>query len=515
MKETSQPCGTFDLRAFGGDVLVSSSGSALLVLFSFIQLLIIPKYLSVEDFGYWQLFMLYASYVGILHLGFINGIHIRWAGKELAQVGNEIKIALRFLLLEQLIVITPLGLLLYFLLQPPFQWIGLMILTYAFILNLVAFFSLTAMAIKKFKLLAIINVSGGLAFLILVVLLFASGFLSYQYVILAFLAASLLALFGFAFWFRQYLWSKTPSQSWQAEGEAILIPKYLGGERRSEKDAQMLAISSLWAYGRENINIGIFALLGGFVVVLFLTIDRLMISSFFAIEQFAIYAFALTAATIAYAFVGAVSGVFFPYLSGISPELRTKAYHLGKPAIILAWAAALTIYFPLTRLIEFYLPYYVASLPIMQILLGAVGFGGLILILHVNYYLVYRKQRQYFLWGIIALALAVTLGLLAIKVFGTLESVAIATLISFSVWYIINELSLRSVVGQSNSELGKGLAILGSYLSTFWLASFLADWFVARMLIYTGFFSLITWVFLRPETRGLVSMAKGLRNWRR
>ncbi|MCL0037049.1 lipopolysaccharide biosynthesis protein [Dehalococcoidia bacterium] len=472
----------FDLHRFGGDVLVYAAGQGLLLFFGFIQLLIIPKYLSIEDFGYWQLFVLYASYVGMLHLGFVDGILVRWAGKELDQVGNEIKTALRFLLLEQLIVIIPLGLLLYILLQPPFQSLGLIILAYAFVYNLTFFFIFTAQAVKKFKLLTTVNVGRGMAFLILIILLFASGFLNYQYVILASLTALLLALFALAFWFRQYLWGKMPS------------------------------LSSLWAYGRENINVGIFVLLGNFVVVLFLTIDRLMVSSFFPIEQFAIYGFALTVAMIAYTFVQAISQVFFPYLSGVVPELRTRAYQLGKPAIILAWAAILTIYFPLTRLIEFYLPHYVASLPIMRILLCTVGFGSLIQILHVNYYKAYRRQRQYFLWGIMALALSAMLNLLAIKVFGTLESVAIATLISFGIWYTINELSLRSVVKQSSSELGKGVAIIGSYLGAFWLASFLADWFIAQMLIYIGLFCSISWLLLRNELKELVVVANGIRS---
>lgn len=160
-----QPSGHIDLRRFGTDVLVYSGGNAFLLVLGFIQLLIIPKYLSVEDFGYWQLFMLYASYVGILHLGFIDGIHVRWAGKELNQVGGEIKTAFRFLLLQQLIVIIPLALLLYFLLQPPFQWIGLMILICGFVTNLAAFFTWTSMAIRKFKLLTAVNVGWGLAFL--------------------------------------------------------------------------------------------------------------------------------------------------------------------------------------------------------------------------------------------------------------------------------------------------------------------------------------------------------------
>jgi O-antigen/teichoic acid export membrane protein len=480
MEDSSQPSQTpnsaFNLRTFGKDTLIYTAGQGLLLVFGFVQVLIIPKYLSVEGYGYWQLFTLYASYVGILHFGFIDGILVRWAGKELNQVGGEIKTAFRFLLLEQLIVIIPLALLFYFLLQPPFQWIGLMILPYAFIINLATFFMFTTQAIRKFKLLTAVNVGKGGVFLLLIILLFTFGYLDYQHVIFASLAAFTLALFALAFWFRKYLWGEMPS------------------------------VSSLKAYGKENISIGIFVLLGNFVVVLFMTIDRLMVSSFFPIEQFAIYAFALMIAMVAYTFVGAISQVFFPNLSAMTTELRTRAYQLGKPAIILAWAGVLAVYFPVTRLIEFYLPHYTASLPIMQILLCTVGFGSLIQILHVNYYKVYRKQRQYFLWGITALALSVILNLLAIKVWGTLESVAVATLISFGVWYIINELTLKPVVGESSRQLWKGLVIICCYLAAFWTASFLSDWFIAQMLIYIGFFCLVSRVFLRSEAKKLVSV---------
>jgi len=415
---------------------------------------------------------------------------MRWAGKGLTQIGTEVRIAFRFLLSEQVVIIVPLSLLLYFILQPPFQWVGLMALAYAFIFNLVAFFMFIAQATRRFNLLTAVNVSRGLVLLILIILVFALGYSNYHYVIFAFLSAFLFTFFAFAFRFRQYL----------------------GGEMKSKDGTQMPAISSLWTYGKENIKLAFFVLLGNIVLVLFWTIDRLMVSSFFPIEQFAIYAFALMVSMVAYSFVQAVSQVFFPYLSRIVPESRTRAYQLGKPTISLVWASILAVYFPITKLIEFYLPHYVASLPIMQILFCTVGFGSLIQILHVNYYKAYRKQRQYFLWGTAALALSVILNILAIKVWGTLESVAVVTLISFGAWYIANELSLKSVLGERNKELWRGLAILGSYLAVFWLASFLADWFIAQMLIYFGFFCVVTWLLLGSETRELVSVAKRLLN---
>ncbi len=113
-----------------------------------------------------------------------------------------------------------------------------------------------------------------------------------------------------------------------------------------------------------------------------------------------------------------------------------------------------------------------------------------------------------------ALALSAVLNLVAIKVWSTLESVAIAMLISFAVWYIINELSLRSVIDETIKKLWEGLAIIISYLGAFWLASLMADWFITQMLIYIGFAFLLTWLLLRSEVRELVIVARSLRSKR-
>ena len=75
----------------------------------------------------------------------------------------------------------------------------------------------------------------------------------------------------------------------------------------------------------------------------------------------------------------------------------------------------------------------------------------------------------------------------------------------------MNELSLKSVVEESSRELWKGLAILGSYLGAFWLASFSVDWFIFQMLIYIGLFFVTTWLLYRPEVKELAAVAKRFR----
>jgi len=483
---TSEGNTFFNIRTFSRDVFIYTLGQGLLLILGFIQFFIIPKYLSIEDYGYWKLFLLFTTYVGVLHFGFNDGILVCWAGKKIDDIGSEIKTAFKFLIFEQLILISLLALIFYFILnEKNLLWIALSILLYAFIINLTSFFIFTVQAIKRFRLLTIINATSGISFLLFVILFFILQQTQFYYVILSNLLSLFITLFIIILFFRRYLFLKKNS-----------------------------SIQSQWKFGKQNISIGIFILFGNLVGTFFLTFDRLIVSSLFSIQQFAIYAFALTGASILYTFIGAISQVLFPYLSGSELQIKIRIYHTTKSAIILSWAAFLIMYFPLTKIIQYYLPQYKTSLILIQIMLCTVGFVSLIEILHINYFKAYRKQRQYFLFGIIALFFAILLNLLVFRILGTLESIAFATLIGLGGWYIINELILKSILEQNNKKIARSLTIISSYIGVFFLSSFLSDQFIFQMFIYLGFFLLITYIAFRLEIRELIHIVKKLRKGR-
>lgn len=473
----------FNLRAFGSDVLIYSIGQALFLIFGLVQSLIIPKYLSTADYGYWQLFLLYMTYVGILHLGFLDGILVRWAGKEFADIKQEIPVAFRFLLLEQFLVVGVLALVLIAI-DLPFLEIGLAVLANAIIVNTLTFFIFTAQAVKRFKLVTAVNISRGAFFLLMVLWLFAGGKFGYEDLYLATIVTGSILLILFALHLRSSLFSQKSPES--------------------EK--------SLRKYGKENISIGLFVLLGNFTAVLLMTVDRLTVSSFFPIAQFAQYTFAMSMCAVVIMFVQAVSLVFFPYLSGSSSELRARAYQMLRPAITIFWAGALVMYFPFTAWVEFYLPHYTASLPLMAILLCMIGFSSQIQILHVNFFKVYRKQRLYFTLAGISLVCAVALYLLAATLFGTLTSIAITAVISSLLWYLLNEFALRRFVFMDNQGIAKWLLVIGVYAGVFLMISVLAQGWVYGMAIYLAVFVLVAGTVLKSEIISLLDLARAVVN---
>jgi len=50
---------------------------------------LLPKYLTVETYADLKTFLLYMSYIGILHFGYIDGIYLKYGGKDLYNIQKE------------------------------------------------------------------------------------------------------------------------------------------------------------------------------------------------------------------------------------------------------------------------------------------------------------------------------------------------------------------------------------------------------------------------------------------
>ena len=164
------------------------------------------------------------------------------------------------------------------------------------------------------------------------------------------------------------------------------------------------------------------------------------------------------------------------------------------------------MYSPFTAWVEFYLPHYMASLPLMAILLCMIGFSSQIQILHVNFFKAYRKQRMYFVLAGISLVCAVALYLLAATFFGTLVSIAITAVIGSLLWYLLNEFSLRRFVSMNVQDIVKWLLVIGVFAGAFLAISALVRGWIFGMAIYLAVFVLVTGTALKSEVISFLNL---------
>ena len=62
---------------FGSDVLRFGTAVLLVLALNVVQVFIVPRRLSVAAFGEYRVFLLYIGYLGVLHLGLIDGAFLR------------------------------------------------------------------------------------------------------------------------------------------------------------------------------------------------------------------------------------------------------------------------------------------------------------------------------------------------------------------------------------------------------------------------------------------------------
>ena len=71
------------------NIAYSFGANLVSLLISVFMVMVVPKYLSVDDYGLWQLFLFYFSYLGFLHFGWEDGIYLRYAGKDYDELDQK------------------------------------------------------------------------------------------------------------------------------------------------------------------------------------------------------------------------------------------------------------------------------------------------------------------------------------------------------------------------------------------------------------------------------------------
>ena len=64
------------------NLLYSVSANIISMLVSAVLLILLPNLLGETEYGYWQLYLFYTSYVGFFHFGIVDGIYLRIGGEE-------------------------------------------------------------------------------------------------------------------------------------------------------------------------------------------------------------------------------------------------------------------------------------------------------------------------------------------------------------------------------------------------------------------------------------------------
>jgi len=375
---------------------------------SLIIIFILPNLLGVENYGFYKVFLLYLSYLGIFHFGFIDGIYLKYGGNKLENLDQvKFRTYFFFFFVFQLIIYLFLTILILSFLTSQRLIIYLFVLVNLIPINVTTYFQFISQITFRFNeyskrlyFLSILN-------LISVFLLYFFNLTNYIY-ILAFSTLTNVILFS------QYLYT---------------YRNFIFGVRIKLK----LFLKDIF----ELFALGIPLLLSNFATIILLSLDRLFIEFFFNILSFSIYAFSYSILVLINLVVSSISTVLYPVFKKIDKLTLSKSYSGFNLLINSIVFLGLFIYFPIYIFLPTFLPNYAESLSIIRIALPTLVFTSIITALTHNIYKVFNNNKQFFLIGLITIISLLLFLYITFYYFPSIENLAYTTLFGMAFWFVL------------------------------------------------------------------------------
>lgn len=381
------------------------------VILGFIKSILVPLIVSVEAFGYWQIYLLYLPYIGIFYWGFNDGIYLKYGNYDYKDLPykkfkSAIKIFMIMLLIEAIVTIF---------ISTAMQDMNKKIAIICVLLNipikgiygtLLYVFQIT----NNIKSYCIYSLVDKVLFVLLIAVIWISNVNNFIWLIIADLISSLIVTI-LMIWKNKELFS---------------------GEKCKLKDGVKEFV--------DNIRNGISLMFASFMSLLLSNIGRIFVERFGNIQSYSYYSFGMTIINLLLICFSSISTVMYPMLKRMDENNYGNQYNsLNKYFDIMAYTG-LFAYFPAYFIIQWIFPNYIPVLNYLHILFVLVIFQGKINLLNVTYYKVLRYEKRMMLENIFSIVLFIVLCIFAKDV----KVVAIITLLVMAQRCIDSEMFLRA-----------------------------------------------------------------------
>ena len=469
-----------------GNIVKVALVSLLTLCASLLSGFIIPKILSVENYGYYQTVLLYVAYIGLIPLGFFDGIILTYAGKSTEELPKNLFHffwwAMFFYHLILAILFITVGLLFF----PGFEkWIFIYLGLQIFFANLGTFFANIATITSNFKTLNRTTCAGSVFRIVVLGTITLIYFLKREWLsdppFYWFLGISLMP-FILIF--------------------VIYLIKYrhlvFGRSFLSAKEKRDVTLSLL--------RVGIPLLISNLLITFILESDRQFVQIAFDVSTYAVYAFAYSVLALINKVVFSISTVLFPELKKRDSETALSQYPELIGAFVLIVSLCSFGYFAIQGIVLYWLPKYTDSLPIFRVILAAYLCYSSTVIINLNYYKANLWNARFLIISLCALALAIGLNFAAFYLFHTTYAISVATLITLLIWFTATSIPLSKKIRFKD---WKNYVFVYLFAIGFTLCSFCELWLDA--ILSVALFILLVLLFQRNIVVHLIQRIKSIK----
>lgn len=393
------------------NVFMVISSNLLTILIALFTGFVIPKQLSVADYAYYHVYMLYIAYAGFLHFGFVNGIYLKYGKYNEDELPiDKFRKFSKIMFAMQGIVVAVLAVILLL----TFRKMDINnVIAYAFIIinipliNIKWFYSSINQFTKRFVIDSYVTYLQNILTLLMVICIVVTHWYYFEVLLIFTTAINAVCMVIVMWQNKNIVW-----------GKSIL----------NVKEECVGLIKS-----------GFFLMLSEFVGIIILGIDSIFVQNLFSIEEFAMYSFAVSIITVIYTMISTVSNLIYPYLVRVDENRYAEYYCLMSDVLSVISIFSLLAFYVAKFIIDIWLDKYTESIAITAILFGTVIFRSLIMLVCGNYFKVLKMIKEYTQNNVFAICISFLLDLLAYLFFHDYIYIAIASLISFIIWYVVTD----------------------------------------------------------------------------
>ncbi len=360
------------------NILYSIFANSISLLSNALLLFLLPKFLTEDGYGYYNLYLFYISYVGIFHFGLADGAYLRYGGSYYENLDKKIiKGQLVFLIAFEIIItftIIIFGITKY---NDGERMYIIVIAALNCIIYLPrTFLQYVLQASGKIALYAKNYIFERVSFLLLVVVFFIFNKYNYKYLLLADIFVKFFTGVLFIFSCKDIFTSPIPRVQ-------IILKEIL-----------------------TNCKVGcilLFANLSGILIIGFI---RLVIEKKWNIAVFGKISLALTICNVFVSFINAISLVLFPYFKRLQQNDLINNYKKLSIIVTLGMFCCMPFFFPVKIFVDRFLPLYNESVAALSVLFPIALFETRMALLLLTYMKIYRREKSILYINLITVVLS-------------------------------------------------------------------------------------------------------------
>jgi len=407
-----------------------------------VMTLVVPKFISVYEYGIWQLFLFYFYYIGFFHLGWEDGIYLRYAGQRFSGLNRNVLSGQFYgIIFSQLLIAILLWVLAPCFIQNP---VKVRVIRYTALLipfvnfnNLCNFIMQISNRIKDYaKLLLTEQI---VFFVLVLVFLLVLNYKSFI-----------------------YLYSAKVISVACVSGLGVFLCN-------SILRASIPSLPAVLSEAKENISVGIKLMFANVAGMLIIGIVRYGISIGWDVGTFGKISLTLNISNFLLVFINAISIAFFPMLKQMDSHKLPALFSDIRSALTMVLFAALTLYYPLKTFLVWWLPHHADSLIYMAILFPICLFESKMQLLCTTYLKSMRQEALLLKINVISVVSSIMFTLFSVVVFHNLTLAVISILLLYAFRCFIAEYWLGQLLGgKANRHVAMEFVLVVLFTVTGW-----------------------------------------------